>query len=424
MTPRPEPSAAPEVPGVLLAPPGFEHVFNCNLGGFAYRTGIVARRSGPARNARFFATAAKGTEPLLAAELQEIGLPLVRPSRGGVYFGSAVEHAFRACLWSRIALRVHEPLASFECRDGDDLYDGVRGVDWSRYVSADHTLAVRAAGRNERLIHTHFIAVRAKDAVVDQLRDAEGARPSVSRDDPDVLLFVHVVGERATVNLDYSGGSLHEHGFRSPDAVAPIRETLAAALVRFSGWSGESPLLDPMCGSGTLLLEAGLWAARRAPGLERQFGFERWRCFDERAARRLAELRAEARAAERPAPPLYGCDTDPRALAQTRANAAKVGVRVELESAPVALAAPRWSEGGLITNPPYGERLATTESLERDIEAMLDRFATHQRALIVPSGFPRRVRASRWLTVYNGPIECELRRYDARREETAQSPSA
>jgi 23S rRNA G2445 N2-methylase RlmL len=385
----------------------------------------VAPRLGSDPAARFFATAAKGTEALLADELGEIGLPLVRPSRGGVHFGKEAADAYLACLWSRIALRIHEPLASFECRNADDLYAGVGTVDWSRFLGAERTLAVRAAGTNALLTHTHFIAVRAKDAIVDQLRDSRGFRPSVDRDDPDLLLFVHLVRDRATIHLDYSGGSLHAHGFRSREGVAPLRETLAAALVRFSGWSGDVGLVDPMCGSGTLLLEAGLWAARRAPGLSRdRFGFERWSSFDSSAREKLATLRGEARAKARPAPPLFGSDTDPRALEQTRANALKAGLAVELVQQPVAAVDPRGQAGGLLMNPPYGQRLARSADLDRDVDNALSRFSSHQRALIVTPDFPSRARPSRSLAVYNGAIECELRRYDAERSSTLREPPA
>jgi putative N6-adenine-specific DNA methylase len=374
----------------------------------------VATRAAPAPKARFFATAAKGTESLLSDELVELGLPRVHAERGGVYFGNAPEDAYQACLWSRIALRIVEPLHSFECRHGDDLYAGVKTIDWSQYLGGEQTLAVRAAGRGDQLTHTHYIAVRAKDAIVDQLRERRGSRPSVDRDAPDVLLFVHLVRDRATVNLDYSGGSLHEHGFRSREGVAPLRETLAAALVRFSRWKGDSPVWDPMCGSGTLLLEAGLWAARRAPGLSREsFGFERWSSFDDTARRKLLELREAARAAERPVPELFGSDDDARAIEQTQGNAARAGVKIEIRNLPFSKVEPRGRAGALLANPPYGQRLQQPAELERDLDRLLERFATYQRTLIVPARFPSRLTASRWQAVFNGPIECELRSYDA-----------
>jgi 23S rRNA G2445 N2-methylase RlmL len=379
---------------------------------FAYRGRVT--RPDRAPRARFFATAAKGTEPLLAEELAELGLPEVREARGGVFFGREAGDAYRACLWSRIALRVHEPLASFPCRDGDELYAGVKAIDWSPYLDGKRTLAVRASGQNERLTHTHFIAVRAKDAIVDQLRERHGARPSVDRDAPDVLLFVRLSGEHASVNLDYSGGSLHARGFRAEEGAAPLRETLAAALVRFSGWRGDTPLIDPMCGSGMLLLEAGLWAARRAPGLAHPyFGFERWRSFDAAAKAAIDTLRAEARAGERPPPPLFGSDADAQALEQCRINAERAGLSVSLRQLPLARVDAGLRPGALLANPPYGERLARPEHLTHDLDLVLERFGVCQRGLIVSRGFPSRLRASRSQAVFNGPIECELRRYDA-----------
>lgn len=364
---------------------------------------------------RFFATAAKGTEPLLRDELVELGLPRVRADRGGVHFGATLRDAYRACLWSRIAQRVLEPLSEFACPDEDALYAGVRSIDWSRVLDEKRTLAVRAACRSSRLTHTQYIAQRTKDAVVDQLRQRLGARPSVDRRSPDVQLFLHLVKDRATVYLDYSGESLHEHGFREQQGAAPIKETLAAALVRYSGWDRESPLIDPMCGSGTLLIEAGLWAARRAPGLSRQrFGFERWADFDPAAARELGELREEAQDAAQPlAISLIGSDNDVRALEAARANAEAAGIRVNLRLMPLTSAVPSSERGGLVTNPPYGERLSRGSNSSAELSAVLTRFEAYQRALIVPRGFDLPLRSDRFLLVHNGAIECELRRYDA-----------
>ncbi len=369
---------------------------------------------GPAPKARFFATAAKGTEALLAEELGELGLPEVRLARGGVAFGRSREDAYRACLWSRIALRVHEPLASFACRDGDELYEGVKSIDWLQHLDGERTLAVRASGQNDQLLHTHFIAVRAKDAIVDQMRERRGQRPNVDRDSPDLLLFVRLTGARASVSLDYSGGSLHARGFRAEEGAAPLRETLAAALVRFSGWRGDTPLCDPMCGSGMLLLEAGLWAARRAPGLAHaRFGFERWSSFDATARDAIERMRGEARAGERTPPPLLGSDADANALEQCRRNAEQASLSVSLQRLPLSRVSAFGKPGALVANPPYGERLALPELLTRDLDTLLERFGAHQRALIVPQGFPSRLRATRFQPVFNGPIECELRRYDA-----------
>jgi 23S rRNA G2445 N2-methylase RlmL len=364
---------------------------------------------------RFFATAAKGTEPLLRDELTELGLSRVRADRGGVHFGAEPRDAYRACLWSRIAQRVLEPLAEFACPDEDALYGGVKAIDWRRVLDAQRTLAVRAACRSSRLTHTQYIAQRTKDAVVDQLREHLGARPSVDRNSPDVQLFVHLVKDRATVYLDYSGDSLHEHGFRKEQGAAPIKETLAAALLRYSGWDRSSPLIDPMCGAGTLLLEAGLWAARSAPGLARSsFGFERWADFDEASAHMLKELREDARDQAQPLTfSLLGSDVDARSLEAARGNAERAGLKLNLRLSPLANAVPSADRGGFVTNPPYGERLARGSDLGLELSRALSRFAHYQRGVIVPRSFEMPLRADRFLLVFNGAIECELRRYDA-----------
>jgi 23S rRNA G2445 N2-methylase RlmL len=393
----------------------------------AWRKGEQARSGKPKpapERGRFFATAAKGTEALLAKELREIGLPRVSAERGGVRFGAEIEDAYRACLWTRIALRIVEPLASFECQSADQLYAGARRIDWSPLFGGKQTLAIRAVGRADGLTHTHFIALRTKDAIVDQLRERAGHRPDVDRDDADVLVFVHLANDRATVHLDYSGSSLHARGLRQSGAVAPLRETLAAALVRFSGWRGNSPVVDPMCGSGTLLLEAAAWAGRRAPGLSRaRFGFERWHTFGAAEADILARLKAEARDAARPIPELFGSDTNPEALRETRSQAERAGFALRLRQLPLARLSPADAPGALLMNPPYGQRLERSRELERDVETALERYAGWQRGMIVPLDFPISRGATRWLQVYNGPIECELRRFDAGRGGPAQ-PSA
>jgi 23S rRNA G2445 N2-methylase RlmL len=365
---------------------------------------------------RYFVTAAKGTEPLLRDELRELRLPHVRAERGGVRFGVTLEHAYRACLWTRIGLRVHEALGSFECPDADALYWGVHAIDFTPFVDARRTLAVRAAGTSEQLDHTQFIAQCTKDAIVDQLREKTGSRPSVDLDEPDLLVFVHLNKGEATIYADYSGASLHQRGFRADAGVAPIKEHLAAALVRYSGWSGTTPLIDPMCGSGTLLLEAGLWAMRRAPGLSRErFGFERWPSFDAERARALADLREEARAAARPLEAeLFGSDQSAEAITSARKNAERAGIDVRLEQRTLDHVKLPDTPGTVIVNPPYGERLEQPEGFQRDLDQLLRRSPQHDRALIVPRGFRTAKRADQWLAVRNGAIECEFRLYQGR----------
>ncbi|HMW43989.1 MAG TPA: THUMP domain-containing protein, partial [Plasticicumulans sp.] len=257
----------------------------------------------------FFATAPRGVEPLLAAELAALGAAPVREGRGGVSFGGPLETAYRVCLWSRTASRVLRLLARVPAADADALYAGVLDLPWEDHLDPDGTLAVDfvAAGRSA-IRHTQFGAQRVKDAVCDRLRERCGRRPSVDRAAPDLRINVHASGETADVALDLSGESLHRRGYREDGALAPLKENLAAALLLKAGWpaivEAGGALLDPMCGSGTFVIEAALIAADRAPGLLRpDWGFFGW-CGHDAGLWRLLVLEARERAAAGLAKPL------------------------------------------------------------------------------------------------------------------------
>jgi 23S rRNA G2445 N2-methylase RlmL len=367
---------------------------------------------------KLFASAAKGTEPALRDELRELRFGGVRADRGGVHFEGDEREAYRACLWSRIALRILTPLATFDAPDEARLYAGVREVDLDRALRLRQTLAVSAACRSSRLTHTGYLCQLTKDAIVDRIRDRHGARPSVDKRDPDVHLFLHLVKDVATLYLDFAGTSLHERGFRARDAEAPLRETLAAALVRYSGWDRRSPCFDPACGSGTLLVEAGLWARNVAPGLARKhFGFERWASFDESARAALLELRAEAQAAIRSEGPLLvGRDISESALSQARESARRAGVTLELSAGSLADAA-HASAGAVVVNPPYGKRLARPAELSRDLARLVDRQQDSNVALLMaedqPIGHTRR-RPEPPRSLFNGDIACVVRTWSVR----------
>jgi putative N6-adenine-specific DNA methylase len=361
-----------------------------------------------------FATAAKGTETALRDELNELGFSEVRADRGGVHFSGSQREAYRACLWSRIAMRVLAPVARFDCRDESELYDGVFAVDFSDAISIHTTLAVSAACRSSQLTHTQYIAQKTKDAIVDRLRERHGSRPDVDRKDPDVHVFVHLVRDRATVYLDYAGAPLHQRGYRTEQGEAPLKETLAAALLRLTGFDGEAPFMDPMCGSGTLVIEAALWGARCAPGLFReQFGFERWASFgrDERAA--LEGMKAEARALVREGPPAFGSDIDAEALARAAENARAAGVRVVLRSSPLRSARPESDRGVLVTNPPYGERIASSPEQARELARLVDRFPDWNVGILLAEeqNMGRTRRKPKGYSLFNGNIACTLRTY-------------
>ncbi|WP_104987627.1 THUMP domain-containing class I SAM-dependent RNA methyltransferase [Sorangium cellulosum] len=365
----------------------------------------------------FFATAAKGTEPALRDELREHRFRGVRADRGGVHFAGAMDEGFRACIELRTAVRVLVELAAFDAPSGDALYEGVSSVDWAPYLSPVHTLAVRASCRSSALTHTQFIAQRTKDAIVDQIRRRVGARPSVDLEDPDLALFVHLVRDRATLYADLGGAALHRRGYRTHIGGAPLKETLAAALLRLSGWDRARPLVDPMCGAGTIALEAALWARDIAPGLRAQrFGFERWACHDQAAAQRATALRDAARARIRAeGPPIVAADIDPDAVDTTRGNARMAGVQIEIRCQPVTALARTEPPGHVLTNPPYGERLPGTSALYRDMAAAFSRLAGHRVAILAGTEDIERAmrrRPERSLTVFNGPIECRLLTYD------------
>jgi 23S rRNA G2445 N2-methylase RlmL len=361
---------------------------------------------------RFFVTAAKGTEPALRDELRELRFRRVRADRGGVHFEGDMAEAARACLWSRVGLRVLREVAAFDAPSEGALYEGARAVDWSEWVTPETTIAVRASCRSSRLTHSQFIAQKTKDAIVDRLRDETGARPSVDREAPDVGVAVHLAKDHAVLYLDASGASLHERGWRAHGGVAPLRETLAAAVLRLAGWNRIDPLLDPMCGAGTIAIEAAAWSRGLAPGLARpRFGFERWAGHGADLRERVHALRAQARAAIREGAEVYASDVDPNVLEAARANARDAGVSVVFERRDVRSLQRQRFAPFVATNPPYGERIEGGDALYRDFAQATRRI--EPTALAVLAGTPAIAQAfqrapDRYWILFNGPIECRL----------------
>lgn len=325
----------------------------------------------------FFATCAPGSEAVLHDEVRALGFGRAERQVGGVLFGGTMRDAMRANLWLRTAVRVLWRLARFPASDGDELYRGVHALPWTELMPASGTLWVDAQGQGKGLTHSRFVAQRTKDAIVDHLRERCGERPSVVRDDPDVRIHVLVGRGVVTVSLDASGDSLHKRGWRRHQGLAPLAETLAATLVQLSGWDRRAPLIDPFCGSGTVLIEAALWAGHVAPGLFRSsFGCERWPGHDAAAFARLRE-EAAAAATWPPKLVLQGGDRDARRIAEARDNAAAAGVeeRIALSAGDALALRPRpgWN-AWIVTNPPYGERIgdrAAAKGLWRAFGAVL-----------------------------------------------------
>lgn len=363
------------------------------------------------RDTRLFVTAPAGTEVALKAELRDLGLSGAKADRGGVRVKGGLEAITRLCARSRLAVRVLIEVGSFAAGDERGLYLGIAAIDWSRWLTPDRTLAVRAVSHRSRLAHTGFIAQKTKDAIVDGQRRRGGERSSVDRRDPDLSIFLRLERDRATVLLDASGGSLHRRGWRADAGEAPLKENLAAAMLRLSGWDRERPLVDPFCGSGTIPIEADLWArAVPAQSVHRRFGFERWSDHGEEAKARVARERERGASRELGSgPTCAGSDRDAAAVRNARANAKRALSRARFEARDardVRLDTP----SHIVGNPPYGERLDATESASVVAEA-LDRWRTHHVTLLLPEDAPWAEPPVRPLSehaLYNGPLRCRL----------------
>jgi putative N6-adenine-specific DNA methylase len=314
----------------------------------------------------YFATCARGLEPVLADELLRLGAEAVEPARGGVHFRGDTALLYRANLWLRTAVRVLKPVLEAPAASPDELYAAVQTVDWSQYLTPDQTLAVDCNVRDSRITHSLYAAQKTKDAVCDQFLARTGRRPSVDLGRPMVGLNLHVYRDRATLSLDSSGDSLHKRGYRPVLTKAPLNEALAAGLVLRSGWRPEAPFADPMCGSGSLPIEAAWVALRRPPGLTRKhFGFMGWLDYD---VGLWAELRDEARrGVGRSLPaPVLGSDQRRDAVrsATGNARAAGIGHLLRFDVRDVRdFRPPDGPPGALVCNPPYGERIGDEREL-------------------------------------------------------------
>ncbi|MFH7585505.1 bifunctional 23S rRNA (guanine(2069)-N(7))-methyltransferase RlmK/23S rRNA (guanine(2445)-N(2))-methyltransferase RlmL [Oceanimonas smirnovii] len=372
----------------------------------------------------FFATCPKGLESLLSDELQALGAGQVQETVAGVAFKGELDVAYRACLWSRLASRIMLQLAEFPMRDDMDLYLGASNIDWETHIKEGQTFAVDFSGSNRAITNTQYGALKIKDAIVDRLSKRRGERPSVDKRFPDIRILAHLKRERVSITLDLSGPALHQRGYRQQAGEAPLKENLAAAILLRSGWDAKSPLVDPMCGSGTLLIEAALMAADQAPGLLRpRFGFMAWSGHDRELWQSLhAEATVRAtRGLNKTDAVIYGFDQDQRVLGFARENAEAAGVERLIhftQGAVSELKNPSEQPGWLISNPPYGERLSEFPSLlglhQRLGDILRDQFKGWQVSLI--SSSPEllsclRLRPEKTYKLFNGALACELRNY-------------
>ena len=373
----------------------------------------------------YIATAAQGLEPLLIQELQILGANTIESATGAVSFTGELALAYRVCLWSRLASRLLLPLTRFAVADAQALYGGVHALPWEDHLAPDGTLAIDFVGSSHAITHSHFGALKVKDAIVDRLRAHHGRRPSVARVRPQLRINVHLRHEQATVSLDLAGESLHRRAYRLDQGQAPLKENLAAAILWRAGWqaiaASGGAFVDPMCGAGTLAIEAAMLAADIAPGLRRTyFGFQGWLSHEPRIWHRLLEEAAQRRLAGlAQLPPIVGYDADGQAIHQaiTNAERADLGGRIHFErrelrkATPPAIAKP----GLIATNPPYGERLGRIEELiplYRSLgEHLKQHFSDWQAAVITSElelGKAIGLRARKRYALYNGALKCTL----------------
>jgi len=370
---------------------------------------------------QYFATIARGLETLAAQELEQLGADNVEPEFCGVAFEGDRNLLYRVNLWARLPFRILVNLHEFPCQDAEDLYRGIQKIDWSEYLTPEMTLAVTATGKSDRLNHTHFTALQVKNSIVDQQREKFGDRSNVEIQSADLQIGVHIDRDVCIVSLNSSGNSLHRRGYRPAVGSAPLKESLAAALIQLSGWQPEQVFYDPMCGSGTLPLEASLKALNIAPGLFRdRFGFETWLDFDSTLLDQLLESAHQSQRDSLPAP-IWGSDRDEQVIEQAIGNAKNCGVLEHVYFSQIELAdivAPAAS-GVLFCNPPYGERLGRDSDLGAFYKQLGEVLKLRFKGwtAFVLSGNKELsqsigLKSSQRTAVYNGTLPCQLMKYE------------
>ena len=366
---------------------------------------------------RFFAPCPRGLEAALAEELAGLGARATSAADGGVSFEGPRELAYHANLESRLASRILWRVGSGSYRDERDVHALAKDIDWTRLFRADRTLRVDVAATKSPLTSLEYATLTIKDAIVDRFRAAGGSRPSIDKRAPDVRVSAYLGRDEATYYVDTSGEALFKRGWRRDTEEAPLRENLAAGIVRLSGWQPGTPLLDPMCGSGTIAIEAALIAANRAPGLSRTFGFQKLAWYDGPTWQRIRQKAIDRVAPDPAGPPLFASDSAPPAIAKTTRNAqaAKVSSWIRIEGANVLNRSVPAAAGVLIANPPYGVRLAETQQLAAFYpklgDALKQRFAGWTAWLFTGDLRLAKLiglKVARRVPLYNGAIECRL----------------
>ena len=358
-----------------------------------------------------------GLEPVLAKELAQLGASDVQVGRRMVSFMGDKELMYRANFQLHTAIRILKPIKHFKALSADDVYDGVKDIDWSEYIGLEKTFAVDSVVFSEEFRHSKFVAYKVKDAIVDQFRERTGKRPNISISNPDIRLHIHIAEDKCTLCLDSSGESLHRRGYRQESVEAPLNEVLAAGMILMTGWQGDCDFIDPMCGSGTLLIEAALIAHNMAPGLFRkEYAFEKWPDFDADLFDKIYNDDSQEREFHHH---IYGYDIDIKAVNTARLNAKAAGLTSDItveEQDFKDFVKPR-EKSIIVCNPPYGERISTPDLLGtyKMIGERLKHQFTGNDAWILSyreECFEQiGLKPSIKIPLYNGSLECEFRKY-------------
>lgn len=358
-----------------------------------------------------------GLEPVLAQELRDLGAKDVKEGRRMVSFRGDKEMMYRANFQLHTAIRILKPIKHFKARSAEDVYEAVKKVDWSEYILEGKTFSVDSVVYSDEFRNSRFVTYKVKDAIVDQFRENTGQRPNISVSNPDIRLHIHIADDDATLCLDSSGESLHRRGYRQESVEAPLNEVLAAGMILMTGWRGEKDFIDPMCGSGTLLIEAALIAKNISPGVFRkEFAFEKWPDFDADLFDKIYNDDSQEREFKHH---IYGYDIDPKSVSTARINVKAAGFSkdISLEMRDFKDFQQPSEPAIMVTNPPYGERISTPNLLatykmigERLKHAFVGNEAwilSYREECFEQIGLKPSIK----IPLYNGSLECEFRKY-------------
>lgn len=361
----------------------------------------------------------QGLEDVLAEELKDLGAKNIQPLKRAVSFDGNLSLLYKANLHLRTALRVLLTISKFEAKDEETLYRTVHDFDWNQYIDEKSTFAVDGVVFSDYFKHSKYVALKVKDAIVDKFREVTGERPSVDVNNPDLRINVHIFQEKVTISLDSSGSSLHMRGYRASNQEAPLNEVLAAGMLLIAGWKPNIPLIDPMCGSGTILMEAGMMAYNMAPAIKKMhFGFMKWRDYDEKLWTKIHK-KAEDDIAT-PKGSIHGSDISGEAvdIAKVATLNFNLNFGIRLMKMPFNRLYPKTDHGMLILNPPYGKRLKPDDinALYKEIGNSLKKaFVGFEAWILSPNVEALKnigLHPSKKHTLFNGPLECKFQKFE------------